>query len=710
MSCYRSIVKEVRKTLVIDIYITLARIVQICNSRYVKSMTAESADAAFELMKLIGDGLCVAETEKQFRVKACKQENVHILMDLYDIAMNISKEVIEKSINVKSTEHLAKLVRKTFISISKLECDEAVGVQTSCVYLWIVLLKSCDTRDKAEFMEPVVIDLLKTIQNIDLTKSKNGMNKMTLLESLWTLFKTSEKPDKMIEVGYLFIAFYPSESKQSLNYIVHWTTKAIKDLNGSTVSVKTPYDYFVDMRSQFYNLKLPSDFDLGEFARNFFKYSILTDEDEMTQKYIQQMLMRADMNRIEKDPMKCLRFIYYVSIFHKEDSERIETILSSLMAKYKKKRDIELGLLITAITYRQYLSTLQENSQKYKDIHLSEELSDQNMSLSNSVLRQFNFDYETKELYKLKFMAKAYAAFIDFYMDKTEAERERFEDEKQFISRSIKMVANQFVVRGYKEYGLKLHWHMFKFAKATNDEFGILDCGSHFAQYSADFQMQYSQSEDLNKIIEYCNDVAKRKLICFDDLSAKYQNQVLNFLLNLVLYWHEDDSDHKDDISKILLFVAYTIGGIDGKSIESVSKVNIERPLQKNTFNGVRMKFYAVLFTMITRYGIPNPLDPFRFMAFILRYLKENINVATESTYQSCIMILEMLSDMVMYCQYRYLSTPYNSLLSSMLKFVLRLGFTQRTAEIIHLQLLIDLQDENMSTCKVSLFEFTFVY
>lgn len=182
-------------------------------------------------------------------------------------------------------------------------------------------------------------------------------------------------------------------------------------------------------------------------------------------------------------------------------------------------------------------------------------------------------------------------------------------------------MANLFVVRGYLDNGLDLYMELFKLAKDNqiDGEFGLIDACSFFAENCSDFKRKFPK-ENLNLIIEKCYGVTIRKYDELKDLSSRKQIQVCFCLLNLVLFYYEQDGDYKREIYLILGLVFKTIGGIDDKVMEASipavvgSAPKVSKPVNKTIqSNAVRIKFYSVLFTIITKYQAPSAFHPTKY-------------------------------------------------------------------------------------------------
>lgn len=105
------------------------------------------------------------------------------------------------------------------------------------------------------------------------------------------------------------------------------------------------------------------------------------------------------------------------------------------------------------------------------------------------------------------------------------------------------------MVRGYLDNGLDLYMELFKLAKDNqiDGEFGLIDACSFFAENCSDFKRKFPK-ENLNLIIEKCYGVTIRKYDELKDLSSRKQIQVCFCLLNLVLFYYEQDGDYKREI------------------------------------------------------------------------------------------------------------------------------------------------------------------
>lgn len=697
--------KKLRATLVQDNYITTAKITKICEQRFIKSINSKNYDDFVDLIGFLTNGTNQCKTDKAF-CPFCENTGNHLSHDLSMLAIDIFLSLIDKKHDSKTIEKVAAIIRINFEKISKLVCSYCPAVQHEAVTKFKSLMKSSDTKEGADLMVPILRSVLKRCHRIKL-ENVTHFNEIVILNYLFTALNITEKWEEMIEIGYLQLAFISvAESMPSFDHIAWTLVKKQKELSGS-LAVKTPYDHFNQIKPEsLYGVTLPADFNLTklslEYLRVGMKYNVMSTE--LSRKMVHQLLMSAS----SKDPSP-LRFVLSIQSmnFDKITDERVEALTKSLRAK--SKDDCSIGLQLAAIKYYKFNYETTELSEKYKELSISNALSEEQLRSNSSVFKEITFDLEKTQIDRLRYVKTLFISFAEFYISKTDEERKPFEEERDLLLRDLKMVANQFIVRGYIDDGLDLYMVLHRLSSLLNDDFGIIDSCSFFAEYCSEFKRKFP-NETLDLIIKKCFACVVSKLKELKSLSTRKQNQVCFCMLNLVLFYYEDDGDHKKEIHTILSYIFKTIRGIGdenmGKCMNAAVGFHVasdKKDAPQIQSEAVRIKFYSILFTIVTKYNAPSTFNPAIFAHFVLEHVKKYINVYYDSSAAVPILLYNMVPQMTIWLHSIYeMHVNHRSLLLTLLKLSVRSGYALRSTSLMVTMLHVDLMVEDLKSANVS--------
>lgn len=696
--------KKVRATLAQDNYMMLSKMLDICRHLFTADLDADAANATLKLLRGVTDGLCVIKSSKTLCEFECKEDNIHACYLLYLMAMDIANQMLQNGIDITSIDQFSKIIRSNFTLVGKMTCKRATNLQACTMFVCKNLLKACDTKSKAIMITPIVVEMLKKVG--PLPSNMQMFNKVQLLRMLWYLHQTAEDRMKMIEVGFLILAFhreFDADYFAILEHIICYTVKYVKEIIVDK-PISVPHEYLTKELYAAYNLKQPADFDPIEMACFFFKNSYLTGNDEYYEKYVNSMIKYAASKKYAQKSAHFLHFIISVP-FDKETNDLVEKMLKTLKTHITKTKSPSVTLLLGKILFLQYSSMVKDFTQKHKHVQTIVEFTDQGLTSPDCVFRQMNFDMEMNQFERLRFIKKTYTDFIDFYLASTPDEREQYADEKCNILTTTKLIANQLMLRGYLEHGLKLYWKLYQFSAAANDDHTMIESGAYLAEYSTEFKL-LNPNDDLNATLDTCSDLVKEKLKTFDKLGFRKQTIVLNYLLSLIVFMCENKRADDQKVMHLLIFVVGMVGGVDDELISSIYGIDVDvKTVPNQAFDGIRFKIYATVFAMITKYNVKYPYNPHLLMEHMLRFLKANAGILMETTYAVTITGIKTISMIVSFCQSHYVATQYESMLLTMLKIVLRFGFVRSLAEMVYFKILLELSSEKFASCLVGLGE-----
>lgn len=696
--------KQLRATLVQDNFITIAKIVKTCEQRFIQIIDSNNCEDFLDFIAFLTNGANQSKTEKLFCSK-CENIGNHLSHDLTMLAIDIYSRLVNKNLDNKTAEKLAVIIRTDFEVLSKLDCPRALFIQTEAVKKFRLLLKNCESKETADLMIPILKGILKRSHRFKLEDAK--LDAILLLNSLCTAFNTLEKHEEMIETGYLALAFASVvESTSNFDHIAWTLAKKQKEMSGN-VAQKTPFEYFHQIKTEsLYGVTLPETFSLTKlslaYLRVGMKYAVMSSE--LSHKIVHQLLMSVSSK--DHSPLKFVLYIASMN-FDKITNDRVEKLTKSL--KTQAKEDSSLGLQLAAIKYHKLNYEATQLSEKYKDLSINQALTEEQLASHANIFKEISLKREKPQIETLRSIKKQFIRFAEFYQSKSENERKQFDDEKDLLLQKLKMVANQFIVRGYIDDSMSLYMTLYRLATLVDDEWGVIDSCSFFAEYCTEFKQQYPD-ENLKSIIEKCFNCVIKTIKQLNNLSIRKQNQVCFCMLNLVLFYHEDDGDHKTEIHIILSFVFKTIGGVGDQNISNCMKAVVGfcvsadiKDAPKIQSEAVRIKFHSVLFTMVTKYSAPCTFDPAIFIHFVMEHLKKYIGLYYDSTAAVPILLYNMVPQMIIWLHSIYeMHRDHQGLILSLLKLTLRSGYALRAANLMVTLLQMNLLSEDLNSAKVT--------
>lgn len=695
--------KELRATLTQDNYITLSKIIKACESRFIKTIDSSNASSYFNLFGKISYSSIDMKSNKTYCVNGCDTIGIHCADALTLTVIDMYSKLIENGVNKTETiEQFSTIIRNSFKAIANLKCAKALETQNFTIYKFWQLIKSGNTKEKAESLILPLKDLLQRYESMKNLEQAKPFGITVIARNLFTMANTAENWDESMNTGYSLMVMLIDDTKNSnlLEQIAWMMAKKMKE----NKIVKTPHDHFSKAQNL---IKLPN-LDVNKlsyvFLRIGLKYKVMAPE--LSNKIIHQMLMLASTENLNS-----LRFSLFVQSlkFDKITSERVDKLIKSLFAKSKEDKSIALQL--AAIKYLRFNYETSQFSEANSSLSLTESLAEQKLLLNDNIFRKVTFDLEKEKIETLRYVKKRYINFTKFYLEMSNEEHKTFDDEKEFLLRELKVLANQFIIRGYNDDGIELYMALYKLSKKVNDEFGMIDSCSFFAENLSECK-QLLTNEPFNDIIESVKTVALEKCKEFKNLSARKQCQLCFYLLNLVLYYYEDGGDHKQSINVILLFIFNMVGGIGDKTMESAMAATVgivegkstEPAITADTYQNeaIRIKFYSVLFTLPTKYGRPVAFNPSKFIQFVMNHVKKFMSLCLDANVSVSIMIYNLIPQMIMWLEglYEY-NTDYSPLVMTLLKLSLRYGYALKAVTLMVVLVQIDLLSEKLTNCKV---------
>lgn len=178
-----------------------------------------------------------------------------------------------------------------------------------------------------------------------------------------------------------------------------------------------------------------------------------------------------------------------------------------------------------------------------------------------------------------------------------------------------------------------------------------------------------------------------------------------------MLFYYEDGGDNQSKITLILRFMFTMIGGIGDSELESSTQATIGHlqlkdaaidTIPKINSKSVRIKFYAVMFTIITKYNAKSCFHPSTFIHFVMKHIKNNLSVYHDLTAAVPILLYNMLPDMVTWLLSTYeFNDDSSSLLLTLFKLALRSGYVLRAISLMVVLMNIELQSEKVKGYQV---------
>lgn len=706
MPYFRSLMgsNELRATLLQDNMLTMAKILKACETHFIKAIDSKAAIELFALIKYIMVVLRKVKSEKSFCEK-CDAVANHCSHDLAMLSMDLYSKLMEGDVDNTIIQNFEFIIQFDYEAISKLKCTQALPTQNESVNKFKIMMKHCETTLKVDYIKPVAKIVLKCSQAFKLLDEVTKFDVVYIFNSLYNVLNAANDWLELINVGYLMMAFHSTIPHHPINCeSIAWTIAKKQRDNKTTI---TPYDHFnsPDSKSKsMYGIQLPKEFDVNKMSLALlkvgFKFSVMAPE--LSNRIVHQWLMSMPVD----DP-NALRFVLSVQSmkFDKLTNERVEKIVKAMHGR--SKNDPSIGLQLAAIKNLQFHYDMLQTAEKYANCHISESLTEVNLASDDNIFREITLDYEKEQMKTLHYIKKTFIDFADYYLKVEGNEYMKYEDEKDLLLRELKIIANQFVIRGYIEDGLELFVCLLYLSRATDDDFGQIDACSFFAEHSSEYKRKYPH-KNLKKTIEKSTVIIMPKLKEITSLSLRKQNQICFCMLNLVLFYFGECGNHKKEIKEILTFIYNAIGSADKTMEATVDALVGSAPKTTNTIKihseSVRIKFYSIMFTIITKFEAPSVFHPTKFIHFTMNHVKRYLKSHFDATVGIPVMLFNMLPQMICWQEQRYeQEVESKSLVMTLLKLAVKSGYALRAANLIVNLLHMDLMVEKMTMCKVTI-------
>lgn len=695
-----------RRTLVRDTYIVLARATKICEQRFIELFNVKTCALLLDFIGDIGKGAIQYKTEKRY-ICSCEATHIHLSHEITLLAVNQFVRIVGNCPESLAALQLGKILNRNFKAVSELTCSKAQNVQHFATNALRGIMKACDNKETAQLAIEVLKPILKHYKEVKLMEGVPYFDEIYVISYLFKANNCAENWNAAVDVGYLLMALMSVPEPMPNFENTAWTVAKIQR---DQKYLKSPYDHFHQINSgKLYDFDKPTDFNLTKFSLAYLrvgiKYGVMPTE--LSNKIVHQLLMVE--SRDGSNPLRLVLIVNSMT-FDRFTTERVEILIKAWQAKGDKDRSI--GLQLAAFEYYKFNHDVSEWTEKHKNMHISQALSEEAQTSNTNIFKEITFDIETRQINTLRYIKQKFIDFTEYYINKSDVDRMPFEVEKDYLLRELKMVANQFIVRGYIDDGLDLYMALHRFSTVVNDEFGMIDACSFFAECSVEFERKFPL-ENLNEIVKGCFDNMIKKLKVLADLPTRKQNQVGFCLLNLVLYYHENGGKeiYSKQIHTILLFIFTSIGGIRDKNMGdslkattgfSIPTSNNATKVPKIDSEAVRIKFYSVLFTIVTKYNAPSSFCPSRFLCFMMQHIKKYINVYHDITAAVPILLYNIIPQMITWLNSIYeINANSQSVVLTLLKLAVRSGYALRTAGLIMTTMQISLLTEDLKYCKV---------
>lgn len=675
----------------------------MCQPQLIGSLSEQMSNGFLECLQHLCYILTKVKSTKNFCVAKCESVMTHSLNDLYEISSKVLTESIERKWKNKSIDIFCCIAVQNFKMLGTIDCPISKTIQYDAWQCLMKVLSPGKTKERAQISVKIVKKFLQQCKSIDFHEDLK-IDKVNLLLHLFSLAKDAEDWEQLTSAGYTLMALQVNKSKEA--HIVSIIAKMQRD-SEEHISIQTPHEFFDSKGARIseYSLCLPETFNPLDISLAYLQqcdtYGLI--DCRSSNKIIHQILLPNKYF----DPMKHLRFIYFVSniSIDRTSADHLNVHLKRLKADYIKEKNVVLGLLIGAIDHQLHQLNINAWNKENSNISAATEFSAEQLASSSSIFRRFNFEREREIIKSLRFIKRVFIDFINYFIEKSEEDRVEFAVEKNYLLNSVSRLSGEFLIRDYQSDGMELFISMYKLSKASGDEYGLIDTCSFFAENSVEFQQMNPLNESLESITNCCHEIVLKKLKDIEHISMRRKNQIFCFLLNLVSFYLEEKRTIEAKI--ILVYVFKTSNRINRKTLEltygnikTKSSPPVDRPIIDS--NVIRIKFYSILFQLITKYGEPSVYPPLNFIRFSLLEIQQSLNMVSDPKYTIPIIVFKMIAEMVMWSQYRYeTSDTMERLLRFTAKFAWQNGFLRRGADSIRYMMLVDLYAEKSEDCEV---------
>lgn len=695
-------------TIICDVFVTMGKIIEICQSQIVRVLSSQNYNEYLRILRQFCAILIQAKSDKDFCGHQCKSPMAHSLVCLFELSCKIYSEAFKQNWITVPNDDFCRIGLLCWKSISSFHCPNKECYQNNTKFYYTRLFESFGkTKEYASILAHNAEFVLRRFEQIEFAEKIN-FEKTFILKQIFQMQKTAENWKNMTDAGYTYIAFELidiTDRKQieKIKNTVYFIAKAQKDGN---TEIETPYEFFNQRLTHVpeFKLDLPKQFNYLDVSLVFLQqasaHGVL--DTAFSNKIVHQMLI----SNKNFEPTKHSRFVYSITALNNDEMllQRLNVHLETLKKIYAKDKNVSVALIIAAIDYYAHQQNLKSWNEETATLSILKELNTETLSSTSSVFRRIHFEDERTKIRTLRSIKQAVVNFIEFFMEQSDEKRNEYVEEIDFILAKLPTVAGEFLVRDYANDAMDMYISLYKLADLLNDKDGLIDACTHFAEYSTEFQSRNPLNNDLDSILrERCNIIIER-LSSIQNLTSRKQNRVFLFMLNMVLYYLEQN--RIADANLILTYVHETNTQINSEAMEmTVGKVKRKSEidnLPKLESGFIRVKFYSILFQMITKYEKASCYPPLNFIRFSLMEIYNNFYAVSDNRYTIPNIVFKMITDMVMWCQYRYeTSDTMELLLNLVTKFALKNRFARRASDCLLHMLHINLNAEKLEACEV---------
>lgn len=678
-----------------------------------------------KILSRLSRSLSTMTSDKDFCGHQCKSVVAHTLYDVMDLAKTIFLSLIDLNPKTDAVQSFSGVLILCSKRLSSMSCPDTKMFQSNIAVHINQMYNAGKTKKTAVVLLQLFTHLLRNFDKSNFEKMSSPLTRITLVRYAHDMARVAEDWIPMSKLSYLLVALNLTEDGGDSKKceIIRCIAKVQMDRKG-TIELETPYEYFnrIGNCAPEYNIHLSDKFNSLDVSLEFLRHSFIggVQETEFAKKIVHQMLMPSK----KFEPKKHLRFIFFVKVIPSDQItvKRIDEHLASLKATNKDGKDSQTNVIQAAFHLFKHHQSINEWNKEHTNLSISKELSDEQINSKLSIFRRLTLKHEQRVIHQLRFIKKAFMDFIDFFSAQSEDDRTKFVEEKDFLVESIPKLAGEFLVRDYESDSRDLYIYLYILTNITKDDFGLLDAISYFAEYGCEykhksicghslksdekykceFEHESTCGHSLESIVEGCQSMVIEKLKAIDTLSTRKRDRLFCFLLNLALFYMEHE--RRANADEIMVHIFQSITDIKKDAMESIGKIVYTPGAREPKYSSyiVRIKFYFVLFRMITKYGRPSIYPPLNFIRYSLVEVWKCLDMVSDPRYGIPILVYKMINEMVLWCQYRYETSSTMEILSKFLiKFAYQNGFVRRGADALFSMLLVNLYAEQIEDCQV---------
>lgn len=651
----RSSVQTLRSTLVQDLHVTISKLIYITEKQLIARNSSDEIMAFIGLTNHLISILHNVKYEKTFCSECPSSVGVHQIEEILTVAMKLFQTSIEKkTANEKIGNEFGKFYCMKLKNLSTMCCSKNGRYQTNA----LVLLKSILTNienDQIPFIIPIFIYTFRSISNIKLTNTTVEFNELYLLRKYFDILKNGQYHEDLIKIVYLTIAYSIAANESNRNYL-HHMIYAICKIQKEQMPIdkyRSPYNYFNDKRENYFHLKLPNNLDMIETMLTYIRIGAkyITFSKEMETIIIDDMMKMSKTQNI----IRCSRFILFFTLKNYEQYE--ESLVKPLERELKLKinDNISNTVIVGAIAWSKYLFEKEKVSQKYKDIKISTKL-----DIVMPALDELNLQYERINYQLLKQAKNAYIAFENHYIKCDQTKRSYYDDEVKCVLQNFRSTAKYLTISGYQTDAIDLYLKSYEFSKIMNDNFARITCCTYFAEHSNAIE-QFGTKNNLNidEEIDQCHEIIINELKSIDTLSTRKEIEILMCLLSIAIYYINNDQNDKSHTMMI-----YVKQKIDQRISNGKTHLTL-----------VKMKYYFILFKMITKYNLPCQLTASNYLNLIIEHIKAKIFIFADDVLLKPTILYESIFGFVEFSLNRFNNlSRLLPMLATVIKYFIRIG------------------------------------